>query len=57
MDEFDMVHEGLHLLVDTMCTIIFGPTFFDRIGTVMIEDNNGKSVEMGFFEAYDFVVL
>ena len=27
MGEFDMVHEGLRLLVNTMMTIIFGPQF------------------------------
>ena len=55
--EQDMVHESLKLLVKILAQIIFGDDFYYNFPEVMIEDNNGKSVEMGFFEAYDFVVL
>ena len=39
--QFDMVHEGLHLLVRTMCKIILGDQFLQKFGPVDIETRNG----------------
>ena len=54
--EVEMVREGLHLFVDTMANIIFGTHFLGKMRKIPIEDNNGVTREMDFFEAYETVV-
>ena len=51
-----MTSVGLHMLVDTMCNIIFGTEFLGKIGKIPIEDDDGVTKEMDFFYAYEKVV-